>query len=69
MENTFRELAPQALTLNIILPKWVISDNIVNLRGIKPINEVHSENPVNSDNSGSDKVNANVVRLYVVVGV
>jgi len=36
---------------------------------IKPINEVHSVNTENSVNSGSDKVNANLVRLCVVVGV
>jgi len=35
---------------------------------IKPVNEVHSVNIENSVNSGSDKINANVVRLGVVVG-
>jgi len=36
---------------------------------MKPVNGVHSGNAVNSENSGSDKINPNLVRLYAVVGV
>jgi len=27
----------------------------------------HSENPANSENSGSDKLNANLLHLYVLI--
>jgi hypothetical protein len=33
------------------------------------LNSPYSGNPVNSANSGSDKINANLIRFYVLVGV